>query len=307
MRAISQRAFGGPEVLEFVELPKPRPRRGEVLVRVEGASVNPVDTYLRSGRVQFFGPPPFTLGFDLSGVVEEAGPGVTRFGPGDAVFGMPRSPAATHAEYTLAPEADITAKPEALDHVAAAAMPAAALTAWQALVRTADVAPGQRVLVHGAAGGVGHFAVQVAKARGAHVLATARADRHEFLAGLGVDEPIDYRTQDFAEVARDIDVVVDPVGGDYGVRSLATLRGNGILVAISPDQRVTAEKARRHGARFAALGVTASSADMAALAGLAADGRLRAHVERCLPLEQAAKGHEFLEAGRMKGKVVLTP
>ena len=307
MRAVSQRIFGGPDVLEIIEIPRPEPGPGEVLIRVMAASINPVDTYLRAGRVRFFGQPPFTLGFDLSGVVEETGPGVAQFQHGDAVYGMPRSPAATHAEYTVARAIDIAVKPDSLDHVHAGALPAAALTAWQALVRTAGVEAGQRVLIHGAAGGVGHVAVQIAKAAGAHVFATARADRHDFLRGLGVDDPIDYRTQDFSAVARDIDIVVDMVGADYGRRSLASLRRGGLLMAVSPVTGVTDDEVRQRGIRLVAFGSSSSGADMDALSKLVVDGQLRVHVEHVLRLERAAVGHEILEAGRMRGKVVLTP
>ena len=172
----------------------------EVLVRRSAAGVNPVDWKVRA-RGGFLGEPPFTVGWDVAGVVEEVGYGVTRFAVGDRVFGMPRFPreAAAYAEYVTSPSRQLARIPDGLDDVEAGALPLAGLTAWQALVETADVQPGQRVLVLAAAGGVGHLAVQIAKARGAYVLGTARAAKHAFLSELGVDEAIDYTSEDVAE------------------------------------------------------------------------------------------------------------
>ncbi len=182
MRAISQATLGGPEVLELVEMPRPDPAPTEVLVRVTAAGVNPVDWKVRAGG-GFLGEPPFTVGWDVAGVVEELGRGVTRFQAGDRVFGMPRFPkeAAAYAEYVTSPSRQLARTPESIGDVEAAALPLAGLTAWQALVETADVQPGQRVLILGAAGGVGHLGVQIAKARGAHVIGTARSGKHAFL------------------------------------------------------------------------------------------------------------------------------
>ncbi len=180
MLAIRQEVLGGPEVLEVVDVPRPEPGPTEVLVRVAAAGVNPVDWKVRA-RGGFLGDPPFTVGWDVAGVVEEVGIGVTRFAAGDRVFGMPRFPreAAAYAEYATSPSRQLARTPDGLSDVEAGAMPLAALTAWQALVETADVRPGSRVLVNGAAGGVGHLAVQIAKARGAYVIGTARAVQHE--------------------------------------------------------------------------------------------------------------------------------
>src|SRR5690625_2522415 len=226
MRAVSQDVHGGPEVLHEVEREVPRPRPSQVLVRVHAAGVNPTDWKHRSSR-RFLGDPPYVLGWDVSGVVEAVGIGVTLFEPGDEVFGMLPYPhgAGSFAEYAAGPARAFAPKPPGLTHVQAGALPLAALTAWQALVDTAHVQAGQRVLVHAAAGGVGHLAVQIAKARGAYVLGTGSAAKHGFLREIGVDEPIDYRTTDFAEAVRDADAVLDTIGGDYAFRSLRTLRG----------------------------------------------------------------------------------
>lgn len=225
MRAISQDVLGGPEVLKEVEIERPAPRPNEVLVRVRAAGVNPTDWKHRENG-GFLGEPPFVLGWDLSGVVEAVGIGVAAFRPGDEVFGMLPYPFGhgSHAEYVIAPVRALTHKPSVIDHTEAGALPLVSLTAWQALTEHSDVRPGQRVLIHAAAGGVGHVAVQIAKARGAYVIGTASAGKHEFLRDLGADEVIDYRETDFTEAVKDVDVVLDTLGGETSVRSLRVLR-----------------------------------------------------------------------------------
>jgi NADPH:quinone reductase-like Zn-dependent oxidoreductase len=305
MRAISQRAFGGPEVLELAELPRPRPGPGEVLLRVHAASVNPVDWKVRSGVAPLFGPPPFVPGFDLSGVVERVGQGVDRFRPGDEAYGMPGRGA--QAEYAAVRASDLAGKPRGIDHEHAAALASVGLTAWQALVDVAAVGTGQRVLIHAAAGGVGHVAVQIAKALGATVIGTARADNHEFLRELGADELIDYRVRDFTTAARDIDVVFDLIGGDYGPRSLSVLRPGGLLVtAVLADAGTDAERARAAGTRFATVQVRPSGDDLEQLNRLVTGGRLRVHLDHVFPLADVAKAHELSESGRVRGKIALT-
>src|SRR3954471_16770503 len=226
MRAIVQHEFGGPEVLQVENRPVPEPVATEVRVRVEAAGGNPVDWKTRGGKgaaVQFG--LPLTVGWDVTGIVDAVGPGVTRFAVGDPVFGMPWFPrqAAAYAEYVTAPSRHFARRPEGLGALEAGGLPLAGLTAWQCLVDVARVQPGQRVLVHAGAGGVGHLAVQIAKARGAHVIATASAAKHDLLAGLGVDEAVDYRNQKFEEVVEPVDVVYDLIGGDVSQRSLDVL------------------------------------------------------------------------------------
>jgi NADPH:quinone reductase-like Zn-dependent oxidoreductase len=223
MRAIILRAFGGPEVLEVTELERPEPAEGEVLVRVEAVGLNPVEAFARSGALPLFGPPPMVLGWDLAGVVEAAGPGVDRFTAGDRVFGLPRFPRLAHgyAEYVTAPAAELAPAPQTLDAAHAAALPLVGLTVWQSLVGVAAVVPGQHVLIHAAGGGVGHLAVQLAKARGARVTATASEGKHAFVEGLGADTVVDYRTEDLASRVRDVDVLLDPVGGDVAELSVS--------------------------------------------------------------------------------------
>ncbi|MGK5551396.1 NADP-dependent oxidoreductase [Actinomadura kijaniata] len=305
MRAISQDTVGGPEVLKEIELPRPEPGPTEVLVRVRAAGVNPTDWKHRAGAAAMLGEPPFVLGWDVSGVVEAVGLGVSLHKPGDEVFGMLRYPGGhgAYAEYVTAPSRHFARKPANLDHVQAAALPLAALTAWQALVDTADVRPGQRVLVHAAAGGVGHLAVQIAKAHGAYVLGTARAAKHGFLRSIGVDEPIDYTTTDFAETGRDVDVVVDTIGGDYGPRSLRTLREGGVLVSLVLSRLADLGPGT---ARAETVLVEPDHHALTRIAELAEQGRLRAGIDTVLPLAEAAKAHARGESGRVQGKIVLT-
>lgn len=306
MRAIGQDTFGGPEVLRVIERDRPEPGPAEVLIRVHAAGVNPTDSWHRgTGGLHGAVTP---LGWDVSGVVEAVGLGVTVFAPGDEVFGMPRHPhqAGTYAEFVTAPARHLAHKPANLSHLEAGGLPLVALTAWQALVDTADVRPGQRVLVHAAAGGVGQAAVQIAKARGAHVVGTARADNHEFVRGLGADEVIDYTTMAFEEVVRDIDVVVDTIGGEYGPRSLRTLRPGGIVVSLaSPAEAALADIARPLGLRAQFMIVEADRAGMLAIADLAREGALRVHVDTVVPLESASKAHEIAATQRTRGKIVL--
>ncbi|WP_344960736.1 NADP-dependent oxidoreductase [Streptomyces thioluteus] len=308
MRAIGQDAFGGPEVLKEVRLPVPVPGPGQVLVRVRAAGLNPTDWKHRAGPA-FLGEPPFVLGWDVSGVVEETGLGVTVHRPGDEVFGMLPHPygAGAHAEYAVGPARAFVRKPDGIGHVQAGALPLAALTAWQALVDVARLAPGQRVLIHAAAGGVGHLAVQIAKARGAYVIGTASAARHPFLRRLGADLVIDYRTTDFATAVRDVDVVLDTVGGDYRERSLRTLRRGGTLVSLQPyGQRELAEEAEPFGVRAEVMIVESDHAGMAAITRLVADGKLRAEIAGTFPLADAARAHAAGETGRTVGKLVMT-
>lgn len=306
MRAVRQDEVGGPEVLTLAEVERPEPGPTEVLVRVRAAGVNPTDWKHRAGG-GFLGRPPFVLGWDVSGVVEATGVGVALHKPGDEVFGMLRYPfgAGAHAEYVAAPSRTFTAKPAEIDHVQAGALPLAALTAWQALVDTARVREGQRVLIHAAAGGVGHLAAQIAKAHGAHVIGTASEAKHDFLRGIGVDEPVDYRTSDFAETVKDVDIVIDTIGGDYGPRSLRTLREGGVLVSLVLSRPAEMDGAAA-GVRTESLLVEPDHHTLTRIAGLAASGALRAEIDSVFPLEDAAKAHARGEPGRVTGKIVLT-
>ncbi|GAA2278607.1 NADP-dependent oxidoreductase [Streptomyces hawaiiensis] len=307
MRAISQDVLGGPEVLKEVEIERPVPKPNEVLVRVRAAGVNPTDWKHRATG-GFLGEPPFVLGWDVSGVVEAVGIGVVAFAPGDEVFGMLPYPYGhgSHAEYVIAPVRALAPKPAGVDHTQAGALPLVSLTAWQALTEHADLRPGQRVLIHAAAGGVGHVAVQIAKARGAYVIGTASAGKHEFLRSIGVDETIDYRETDVTEAVKDVDVVLDTIGGDNSLHSLRVLRPGGVLVSILPGGSDDLyEEAERLGVRALRMLVDADRGGMEAVAELVEAGKLRATIAGTFPLAEAAEAHALGDTGRTTGKLVL--
>ena len=294
--------------LEIRDLPEPKPGPGEVLVRVTAAGVNPVDWKVRA-RGGFLGEPPFTVGWDVAGVVEELGAGVTRFAVGDRVFGMPRFPreAAAYAEYVTSPSRQLARIPDGMGDVEAGGLPLAGLTAWQALVETADVRPGQRVLVLAAAGGVGHLAVQIAKARGAYVIGTARFVKQAFLYELGADEAVDYTSDPVESVVSDVDVVLDLVGGEASAPTVACLRDGGLYIAV-PSASALDHLRELAGDRVRVTGILVEP-DRTGLEGLAAlveAGQLKVSVEQTFPLEQVAQAHQFGETGRTQGKLVLT-
>jgi NADPH:quinone reductase-like Zn-dependent oxidoreductase len=308
MRTITQHTLGGPEVLTIVDAPTPRVLPTEVLVRVEAIGLNPLEPRLRAGEFPLLGPPPFILGWDISGVVEDA-PQTWRFRPGDEVFGMPLFPRAAnaYAEFVAAPALHLARKPTSLSHVEAAALPVAGLTAWQGLVDLGGVTEGDRVLVHGGGGGVGHLAIQLAKALGAHVITTAGTDKREFVEGLGADEVIDYTAADFTEATGDIDVVLDTLGGDTAGRSLGVLRPGGHLVtAVAEEDTELAARFEAAGRRFSGIAVDPDPVALRGLADLVDQGRLRVHVQETFPFERIADAHRLIERGHLRGKVVLT-
>jgi NADPH:quinone reductase-like Zn-dependent oxidoreductase len=309
MLSIVQNVFGGPEVLEAIDAPRPQPLPTEVLVRVHATSINPIEIFIRSGAFPLLGNPPFTLGWDVSGVVEEVVPGTSRFRVGDEVYGMPFFPRAAnaYAEYIAAPSRQLARKPANLDHRHAAAIPLVGLTAWQSLVDIGQLKPRQRVLIHGGGGGVGHIAIQIAKAMGAYVITTAGAVKHDFVRGLGADEVVDHRTADFADVVRDIDLVLEVIGGDYAERSLRVLRPGGLLItAVERTNRELRARVEAARCRFAGISVEPDYVALERLAQFVADGKLRPYVQQSLPLREAARGHELLAAGSTQGKIVLT-
>jgi NADPH:quinone reductase-like Zn-dependent oxidoreductase len=309
MRAVVQHQWDGTDSLEFRHIDEPGPAPTEVKVRVHAAGVNPVDYYTSRGlaynRVLTL---PFIHGWDVAGVVEEVGYGVTRFAVGDRVFGMPWFPrqAGCYAEFITAPSRHLSAMPENLSFVEAAALPLAGLTAWQMLVDVAQVQPGQRVLIGAAAGGVGHLAVQIAKAMGAYVIGTAREAKHAFLRELGVDEAVDYTAAPLHDAVRDVDVAIQMFGGEHGIAALECVRPGGIMVsaqaAWTPGMH---ERAAELGVRAADYLVEPDAAGLQGLADLAAKEALRVHVAHELPLAQAAEAHRIIADGRTTGKVVL--
>jgi NADPH:quinone reductase-like Zn-dependent oxidoreductase len=304
MRAIIQDELGGPEVLHPATVDRPEPGIGQVLIRMRAAGVNPADAMNRQTGA-FAGTPPFILGWDVSGVVEATGPGVTLFAPGEEVFGLlpfPRG-AGAYAEFVVAPTRALVLKPEALTHAQAAALPLAGLTAWQALVETAAIDRGTRVLITGAAGGVGHLAVQIAAARGAHVIALTSGANVDLVRSLGADEVVDYHATDFSETLADLDVVFDVVGGDYPLRALKVLRPGGILVSTLPQSvGPAAVAAPEVGVRVAGLFVESDRLGLTALAALATEGRLTPILAATYSLDDAATAHATKHG---PGKVVL--
>ena len=306
MKAIRIHNYGGPEMLKYEDAPRPQPGQGEVLIRVHATSVNPIDWKVREGDMKDFWPHklPLVLGWDLSGVVEELGRGVSRFKVGDEVYSVPDPTRdGTYADYIVVREPEVALKPKALHHVRAAAVPLAALTAWQALFDTAQVQSEQRVLIHGAAGGVGHFAVQLAKWKGAHVIGTASAANHEMLYELGADELIDYTRQRFEDVARNIDVVLDTIGDDTQERSWSVLKKGGNLVSLV--QPPSEEKAKELGVRAAIIGGQPNGAQLAEIARIIDAGKLAPVIDRILPFSEARRAQELSQSGHTHGKIVL--
>jgi NADPH:quinone reductase-like Zn-dependent oxidoreductase len=313
MRAIVMHETGPPGVLKLEDVERPEPIPTEVLVKAAAAGVNPVDykTREKGGFLASLGGFPAILGWDVAGTVDEVAPGgTTRFQAGDRVFGMPWFPrrASCYAEYVTSPSRQLARTPEKLSDEQAAALPLAGLTAWQSLVDTAGVGDGDRVLIHAAAGGVGHLAVQIAKARGAYVIGTASAAKHEFLTDLGCDEAIDYEGRAFEDAVDGVDVVLDLVGTeDYGLRSLRTLHEDGLLIAVPRDLDDSVRRAAaEQGKRATDILVEPDGAALEQLAALVESDRLRVFVEESFPLEEAAEAHERLQYGKARGKYVLT-
>jgi len=306
MKACRIHAFGPPEFITVEDVHRPSPGEGEMLVRVEAAGAGPWDAWIRAGRSALPQPLPLTLGSDLSGLVVAVGPGVMDFAVGDEVFGATNARfTGAYAEYAVVTAAMMAGKPRSLTHVEAASVPVVAATAWQALFEQARVGPGQRVLIHGAAGNVGAYAVQLAKLAEAHVIATASAADLDFVRGLGADEVIDYRATRFEASTQDIDVVVDLVGGEVQTRSFAVLKTGGMLVSgVSP---LDAALAARHGveARFFLVDVT--TMHLTRLAEMIDAGDLEANIGIVLPLSEARIAHRMLEGTQPhpRGKIVL--
>jgi len=306
MQAVRIHKYGGPEVLVHEEVARPRPVEDEVLVRIEAAAVNPVDWKIREGYLREMLPHqmPLIMGWDLSGVVAATGPGVTRFKVGDEVFSRPdllRN--GTYAEYIVIRETEVALKPASVDHLHAAAIPLAGITAWKSLFEVGGLMPGQRVLIHGAAGGVGSNAVQLAKWRGAEVIVTASAHNRDYLQGLGANEVIDYRTERFEEAIGNIDVVFDTIGGDTQERSWQVLKKGGILVSIIAPP--SAEKAALLGVRQAFVFIQPDVAVLAELAKLVDAGKLHTHLDEVLPLSEARRAQVLSQGGHVRGKIVL--
>lgn len=306
MQAIEFAEYGPAEVLRLVELPRPQPAAGELRIRVEAAGVNPVDWKIRNGSLKHYGQGvPAIPGFDVAGVVDALGEGVSGFKPGDEVFALlPQTGA--YAEYALAPVDAVARKPEQLSFAEAAAVPTAAVTAWRSLVEQGQLKAGQTVLIHGAPGGVGHYAVQIAHHLGARVIGTGSEANRAFVMGLGADVYVDYRSQRFEDFASEVDLVLDSVGGETLQRSYGVLRDGGVVVSIV--QRLDPQDLAP---RRLIDGSTRNSAQNNAqrlqeLARLVRVGALRSEIQASFPLAQAVAAHQRSETGHARGKLVLT-
>jgi NADPH:quinone reductase-like Zn-dependent oxidoreductase len=299
-------SYGGPEVLQYEDAPRPQTVKGEVLIRVHAAGVNPLDLIVRAGllngSVQH--KLPLIPGWDVSGVVDEVGAGASRFKRGDEVFAMadPTRDGA-YADYIAVREAAVAMKPKSLHHVRAAATPVSALAAWRSLFDLGHLKSGQRILIHGGSGGVGHFAVQLAKWKGAHVLATASTKNQELLRKLGADETIDYTNQKFEDVAHKIDIVLDTIGGETQERSWRVLKKGGALISLV--QPPSQQKAKRFGVRGIMCRVQTDGARLSKIAKLIDSANIKPTIDRILPLNEARRAHELSQNGDVHGKIVL--
>ena len=306
MKASRVHHFGAPEVISFEDVPLPMPSNGEALVRVKAAGVGPWDAWVRAGRSVLPQPLPLTLGSDLSGIVEAVGPGVSTLKPGVEVFGVTnRQFTGAYAQYAVASVGMIAARPAGLSAIEAASVPVVGVTAQQALFEQAKLVAGQTVLVHGAAGNVGAYAIQMARHAGLRVIATANARDLEAVRGLGAQQVIDYSAVRFEDAVSGVDAVVDLVGGEVQARSFAVLRPGGILVsAVSKPNQVTAT---RYGVRALFFLVNVTTAHLARIAAMVDAGDLTVNVGTVLPLAEARVAHEMLEGSRSRpsGKIVL--
>lgn len=305
MKAVRIHSFGGPEVLVYEDAPRPKPAAGEVLVKVHASSLNPVDGAMRAGHLQGMLQLqlPMTPGFDLAGVIEALGEGVNGFTIGDAVYGfsnMLRQGA--YAEYAVLSASELARKPAGISFGEAASLPLAGLTAWQGLFTHGGLQAGQTVLIHGAGGGVGSLAVQLALAKGARVLATASSGKIALLHELGVHQAIDYTTSKFEHVARNVDLVFDAVGAEIE-RSFAVLKKGGKYVspAVQPDPAL----ATKYGVSANFMLVQANQNDLNQLSSLVEAGKLQPIVSEIVPLAEIIRAHELLERGHLRGKIAI--
>jgi NADPH:quinone reductase-like Zn-dependent oxidoreductase len=304
MKAVVAHEYGAPEVLKFEEVPRPEPKEDEVLVRVIASGVNPADPLTLSGKyAQEWGTHlPLIPGYEIAGIVEKTGAQVTALKKGDAVYGYPTF-GGGWTEYVAVKEWEVAAKPRSLTFAEAAAAPMGALTAWQALVKVAHLQPGQTVLIHGGSGGVGSFAIQIAKVRGARVIATASTANQDILKQLGVDMAIDYTKTKFEDVAKDVDAVLDPVGGETLARSYGVVKKGGIVLDLvgRPDPA----ELEKHRIRGAAIWVRPNAKDLAEIAQLIDAGKIKPVVTQVLPLSEAIAAERQAETHHTRGKIVL--
>jgi NADPH:quinone reductase-like Zn-dependent oxidoreductase len=312
MKAITLRGFGGVENFVYSEVPFPDNSDNEVLVKVRSFSINPVDIKTRMGRGQALRLKeydPIILGWDISGTVSKAGKSVTSFKAGDDVFGMVNFPGhgKAYAEYVAAPESHLALKPFNISHEEAAAASLAALTAWQILTEKSRIKPGDKVLIHSAAGGVGHFAVQMSKHLGAYVIGTASGRNRDFVLSLGASEHIDYEKQPFEKIVNDIDFVMDTMGGNYIDRSLQVLKCGGSIISIpSGASEFVKEKAKAEGMNGDTFRVQSNGKDMKEISDLLQMGIIKSHVSKIFGFNEIRDAHLQIETGKTRGKIVIS-
>lgn len=301
MKAIQIREYGDESVLRYTDVDKPKPQTDEILVKIHAASVNSVDWKIRDGKYSM--ELPLILGADFAGVVEDTGEDIKKFKPKDAVYG--KILLGCYAEYVIVKENELSRKPHNLDFIQAASIPMGALTAWQAIFDAANLQKGDKILIHAASGGVGSMAVQLAKAKGAHVIGTASARNREFVQKLGADEFIDYTSKNFEDVVSDADVVFDTVGGDTLARSYKALKKGGFLVTIV--EKPSQELAKEHGVEARHIASQPNPDQLGKITELVEKGKIRTHIERIFPLSEAAEAHKLSKQGHTRGKMVLVP
>jgi NADPH:quinone reductase-like Zn-dependent oxidoreductase len=306
MKATALQQYGGPEVLKLQELPRPDPKDEEALVRVIAAGVNPVDAYVRQGSLSVRGlnKLPMIIGYDIAGVVDKTGTRVTKFKPGDAIYAyLPIMRGGGYADFAIAKEGEMALKPKNIDFEKAAAVPLAATTAWQALIDEARIDKGQTVLIHGGSGGVGHFAIQIAKARGAKVIATASTANQDLLKQLGVDQPIDYATTKFQDVVKDVDVVLNCVRADTLPASYGVVKNGGVIVSITGDPDPA--ECEKRALRCSGVMAHPDANVLDELRKLIEANKITPIVSQTFPLADAAKAHQQIETRHTRGKIVL--
>lgn len=313
MKAMVLKEFGGVENFAITEIPQPQINENEVLIKVHAIGINPVDIKTRKGSgmaAQFRGHHPIVLGWDVSGTITQAGKNVKDFIAGDEVFGTINFPGAgkAYSEYVAAPASQLAKKPSNISHAEAAASTLAALTAWQALVNTGNIKKGDKVLIHGATGGVGNFATQIAKYFDTYIVGTTSETGLQFAKELGADEVIDYRNQRFEEISGNFDLILDTVGGENFIRSLKVLKPDGTIILLPSDKSGEAqiEADKRHVKNYHHILMHSSGKDMDKIASMLKTGRMHAFVDKTFPFEQLPEAHTALENGKVKGKVVVT-
>lgn len=313
MKAMILKQFGGTKNFAIEDIPEPETGNEEVLVEIKAIGIDRIDIKARKGEGMtdyLQQEHPIILGWDIAGVVSKTGKEVTAFKPGDAVFGTVNfpGPGSSYAEFAAAPANQLSLKPANISFAEAAAATQSPLTAWQALVDTGNLQKGERVLIHGGAGGVGNFAIQIARHLGCYVITTASGEDKTFVQKLGADEVIDYKTHRFEDEISDMDFILDTIGGENFVRSLKVLKPDGMIVLLPSNKKTEADKvaAQQHIKNYKHILMHSSGKDMQAIAGMIREGTMKIHVDKTYPFEQIPQAHEQLENGKVKGKIVIT-